>query len=114
MLVIRIVIITVMFCKDSSSDSERSGSSGSVRRRSAPRTHGAGAAVGFSAFRRSAKGTRHQKRMTKEEYHRLKHMVPSVSSQSRVSKVRAIPIERKSVARPRCVAVDKMYYAIIG
>lgn len=77
-----------MFCKDSS-DSERSGSA--VRRRS--RHHGVSVqngpiVLGFSAFRR-ARRMRHQKRMTKEEYHRLKHMVPSVSSQARVSKVRS-------------------------
>jgi hypothetical protein len=40
----------------------------------------------FSAFRR-ARRMRQQSRMTKEEYLRLKHMVPAVATQPRVSKV---------------------------
>lgn len=42
--------------------------------------------LSFSAFRR-ARRMRHQRRMTKEEYLRLKNMVPAVASQTRVSKV---------------------------
>ena len=40
----------------------------------------------FSAFRR-ARRMRQQSRMTKEEYLRLKNMVPAVATQARVSKV---------------------------
>ena len=40
----------------------------------------------FSAFRR-ARRMRQQSRMTKEEYLRLKQMVPAVATQVRVSKV---------------------------
>jgi hypothetical protein len=46
-----------------------------------------GMVLSFSAFRR-ARRMRHQRRMTKEEYLRLKNMVPAVAAQSRVSKVR--------------------------
>jgi hypothetical protein len=45
-----------------------------------------GMVLSFSAFRR-ARRMRHQRRMTKEEYLRLKNMVPAVATQSRVSKV---------------------------
>lgn len=45
--------------------------------------------LSFSAFRR-ARRIRHNKRMTKEEYLRLKNMVPSVAKQPRVSKVQLI------------------------
>ena len=49
--------------------------------------HNGGMVLSFSAFRR-ARRMRHQRRMTKEEYLRLKNMVPAVATQSRVSKVR--------------------------
>ena len=53
--------------------------------------HGANSSSGgmvlsFSAFRR-ARRMRNHRRMTKEEYLRLKNMVPSVAAQTRVSKV---------------------------
>ncbi|XP_046635360.1 uncharacterized protein LOC124314249 [Daphnia pulicaria] len=48
-----------------------------------------GMVLSFSAFRR-ARRMRHQRRMTKEEYLRLKNMVPAVAAQSRVSKVQVI------------------------
>nr|CAH0102303.1 unnamed protein product [Daphnia galeata] len=48
-----------------------------------------GMVLSFSAFRR-ARRMRHQRRMTKEEYLRLKNMVPAVATQSRVSKVQVI------------------------
>lgn len=86
-----------------SSDSERSVSptaAATVRERRRMRllkrrwnhgvNHNSGVVLSFSAFRR-ARRLRHQKRMTKEEYLRLKNMVPSVAKQPRVSKVKKIP-----------------------
>lgn len=46
-----------------------------------------GMVLSFSAFRR-ARRVRNQRRMTKEEYLRLKNMVPAVATQPRVSKVK--------------------------
>ncbi|XP_057371228.1 uncharacterized protein LOC130692161 [Daphnia carinata] len=48
-----------------------------------------GMVLSFSAFRR-ARRMRNQRRMTKEEYLRLKNMVPAVATQPRVSKVQVI------------------------
>ncbi|KAI9564463.1 hypothetical protein GHT06_008202 [Daphnia sinensis] len=48
-----------------------------------------GMVLSFSAFRR-ARRVRNQRRMTKEEYLRLKNMVPAVATQPRVSKVQVI------------------------
>lgn len=46
-----------------------------------------GSELSFSAFQRRKRRQSLQSRMTKEEYLRLKHMVPAVATQPRVSKV---------------------------
>lgn len=51
---------------------------------SQPASHGG--ELSFSAFRRARRSSR-RSRMTKEEYLRLKQMVPAVATQVRVSKV---------------------------